>query len=218
MTTAKRLIFCVLSAHMAVCPAAFALPPEDPSSRPPLLTVPQPVSSPREPMYVGEHTAVRLETGVGFVDRAGGPSLGDVRAAYRLSVLLQLVDVEAFIDLGAYGHTASEPARRRFGVGAQLNFHPAFIALVWKNTWGILASGVHGFAGLEWLSGPGAQVCPSVGLGIDLPLMSLDRSAGLWVTPRVAWRWLAAAYEDGPDYDDTRFSLGISWRWYDAFR
>jgi len=182
---------------------ATALPPEDPSSRPPLHHVPPPEPAARDPMYVGEY----LGLGVGV--RGLGYDT-PVMITGRISTLLQIIDAEVGLGVGP-----GAPELR-----AQLNVHPLFIALVWRNMWGVLAAGCHGYAnvgvGRYDVRGSGRWGLPlALGLGLDLPLTSLERSRGLWVTARAGMRWLTVA---GEERGDTHAELTLGWRWYDALR
>lgn len=164
-------------------------------------------------MWVGEH--VSLGAGVGT---AAG-LLADTRMSInaRAATLLQLLDVEARLDVGM------GPNGQRYGGTAQLNMHPAFIAMVWRNVWGIIASGFHGFfaVGVSQLSGDvsGLAIARSLGIGLDVPLMGLERSDGLWLTGRAGWRWLAIE-EGGQEHKGYGgcFAVSVAWRWYDVLR
>ena len=189
---------------------ALGLPPEDPRSRPPLKTVPPPTESTRAPTWVGEH----LSLGVG--GHAASSELSGPGGALiaRGATLLQLLDLEARLEW------APTAAGQRGDLWLQLNAHPGFIALVWRNWWGVLASGLHGYigAGVAAFGGATSKVGlpTALGVGLDVPLGSLEAPSGLWLTARAGWRWLELSRP--ADGDDTYLGLVLSWRWYDVFR
>lgn len=212
----RQTLICGLIAIFALSatgPEALALPPEDPSSRPPLKTVPMPTDFLRTPTWVGEHVAVD----VGLTAASGAYSGAALSVGGRVATLLQIVDAEARVQFGAAGEGA------RLGVSAQLNLHPAFIALVWRNFWGVLASGFHGYLGvgiIRFSGTTGGIALPlAIGLGVDVPLMSLERSSGLWLTARTGWRWMTVDAGDViQDGDDSHATVCLGWRWYDKLR
>ena len=194
----------------------FALPPEDPSSRPPLLTVPAPEADARTPTWVGEHVGL----GVGAVAGTAATAAAGLSLHGRFATFMQLVDVE----LIAAGNRTAQGSRLQ--AVAQLNLHPSFIAIVWRNLWGVLVSGFHGFVGVgaARVSGQfaGWAALKQLGVGLDVPLTSLEAEAGLWLTFRGGVRWLPIAAgtpnQANANQDDRYASLSVSWRWYDVLR
>lgn len=206
-------IFGFVTALWAPVALATTLPPENPASRPPLRSVNVPTSSPRAPTWVGEHLSVLAGTHFG----TGGLAGPGICAGARAATLLQIVDAEFRADVAALEGGV------RVGAWAQINLHPAFIAVIWRNWWGLLASGAHVWAGvgvtMVRANVTGVGVPFALGVGLDVPLSSLEHHAGLWLTTRAGMRWLELGDGTAPvDAADSVLSAAIAWRWYDVFR
>ncbi len=210
---------------------------EDPSSRPPLSSVPAPSAPvPTETRFDGGHIGPFAAVGFGWPDRLDAPAgqLGwGIRAGLRYATLLQLLDLETWCEYG--GHPASGAGSiRRTTLGIQVNLHPLFWLLVWDNLAGWLGAGVHGYLstgaahmsvqGVDLVAATGGQGATvarwamhnEVGLGFDVPLSSRKATSGLWLSLRGGWRWLHISQAPGQrlDLGDLHLQIAIGWRRY----
>ena len=218
----------------------FAAPqPADPSSRPPLLTVPAPgPEAPTAIRFDGGHVGPLLGFAIGVADRVAAPpgQVGwDLRLGLRYATLLQLFDLSLWCEFGAHPAEPDQAIDRQ-ALGMQVNLHPLFWVLVWDNFAGWVAAGLHGYAATALarveLQGPalvgaagglGASAThwamqPEVGLGVDLPLSGRGGASGLWLTLRCGLRWLSVGAEPSHrlDLGDQHLTLAIGWRSYGA--
>ncbi|GEM_PF-3293623 len=169
-------------------------------------------------MYTGQYAAIAAGGGLLFADDPTAHSPGlDARLAARWSPVLQIFDLEAFLDAGLVQLGPERTAQRRLAAGLQLNLHPFFAGLVWNNVLGVIAAGLHGLLGADitHVNDAGFGLRKVIGVGADIPLMSLQASGGVWLTIRASERWLSAGSDDQVA-GDRRLSAFVSWRWYDV--
>ncbi len=227
---------------LAMSPPAWAtsksdLSPQDPSSRPPLCSVPAPtIEAPPAARFDGGHLGPLLAMGLALPDRDDAPAGRwgwDVRAGLRYATLLQLLDASAWVEYGTHP-AAGVGAIGRTTLGLQVNLHPLFWLLVWDNLAGWLSAGLHGYvstgAARVSLRGKGLVAAiggthttavqwamhNDIGLGMDIPISGRQASAGLWLSLRWGMRWLALGELPGGrlDLGDQHFQLAIGWRSY----
>lgn len=213
--------------------SAHALPPEHPSSRPPLSGGrPLAPAAPSERRFDGGHLGVQLGGGWAAPDDAGSGALWGGRVALRGATLLQILDAEVFAETGTGALDGGRLGRTAAGV--QVSGHPLFVGLVWDSFAAWLAAGFHVFASVAAarVSLEGAPVlarvgragsdvslwglAPSLGAGLDVPLSSRTRGSGLWLTLRWQLRWLSVGPNPAQSLDlgDQQVSLALGWRVY----
>jgi len=208
----------------------------DPSARPPLDSA-GPDVQPREsrPKFDGNHTGFVVGAGATWLDRPV-PGVADqglsVRAAARLALVLQLVDLELALEHASHGGT-SGGSLARTELGLQVATHPASLILLFNDRLSDILAGLHAYGGVSLvraaLSGTDAMAKAArkgseavefrpglaLGIGADLPLTARDLDWGVWLTVRYGVRWLTFGKAQ-PDFrlDDSQFLVLLGYRSY----